>query len=628
MPTFGQSRFIRRAVESVLTQSLADWELVIVDDGSPDDTAGAVGPYLADPRIRYERRPTNEGVGAALNFGMGLARSELVAYLPSDDQFFPDHLASLAACLDAEVEASLAFSGVRSEYRVPGKGVLSRRSSDGQIDGMALQLVQVMHRRSSERWLERRELVTDDLERMFWSKLRPTGAFVGTGLRSCEWVDHPAQWHKVVQEPLGGINPYRSRYGVSHPLRFQTSVGNSIDEVDQYRHFRDRPATPPASDRLKILLVGELAFNAERVLALEERGHELFGLWTPDPHWFNTVGPLPFGHVQDLPRADWAEAIAALQPDVIYALLNWEAVPFAHQVLTAELGVPFVWHFKESPFDCMANGTWPQLVDLLTASDGQIYTSPEMRDWFATVDPRIVAEGHSMVLDGDLPKADWFDGERSPRLSEADGEVHTVIPGGPIGVDTRLIGALAVHGVHVHFYGDFHRGQWSDWVTEAQRAAPGHFHLHPQVGLADWVTELSQYDAGWLHQLQSTNDGSLCRADWGDLNYPARMATLAVAGVPMIVPANPGSVVAMRSLVQERDLGVLYGDADDLAAQLCDRGRMAALGDSVWRQRQHFVFDSHADELVRFLRTAIDRAGDRRAAAAEATTLTSSTSLP
>ena len=212
-----------------------------------------------------------------------------------------------------------------------------------------------------------------------------------------------------------------------------------------------------------------------------------------------------------------------------------------------------------------------------------------------------------MVLDGDLPKADWFAGERSLRLSEADGEIHTVIPGGPIGVDPELIGALALHGIHVHFYGDFHRGQWSDWVAEAQRLAPGHFHLHPQVGLADWVAELSQYDAGWLHQLHSANNGFLCRADWGDLNYPARMATLAVAGVPMIVPANRGSLVAMRSLVEQRELGVLYEDADDLADQLWDREQMAALSDSVWRQRQHFVFDSHVEDLVQFFLGAIDR---------------------
>ncbi len=177
-------------------------------------------------------------------------------------------------------------------------------------------------------------------------------------------VDRPAQRHKLMQEPVGGINPFRIHYRVKTPLRFHTTTGNFIDEVGQYRHLRERPETPPARDGLKILLVGELAYNAERVLALEEQGHTLYGLWMRDPYWYNSVGPLPFGHVEDLPRNDWRRAIEHVQPVVIYALLNWQAVPFAPEVLSAGSGVPFVWHFKEGPFICLEKGTlktpgWP-----------------------------------------------------------------------------------------------------------------------------------------------------------------------------------------------------------------------------------------------------------------------------
>ncbi len=69
----------------------------------------------------------------------------------------------------------------------------------------------------------------------------------------------------------------------------------------------------------------------------------------PSPYWYNTVGPVPFGHVEDLPAIGWREAIRALRPDIIYALLNWQAVPFARRVLADNPGVPFVWHFKEGP---------------------------------------------------------------------------------------------------------------------------------------------------------------------------------------------------------------------------------------------------------------------------------------
>lgn len=61
-----------------------------------------------------------------------------------------------------------------------------------------------------------------------------------------------------MQEPLGGINPFRSYYGVKQPLRFHTSVGNAFDEQAQYRHLRERPQQQLDPRRLTILLVGEM----------------------------------------------------------------------------------------------------------------------------------------------------------------------------------------------------------------------------------------------------------------------------------------------------------------------------------------------------------------------------------
>jgi len=602
MPTFDQARFLPRAVESVLAQTLEDWELVVVDDASPDDTGDVVKRYLQDPRVLYQRLARNRGLGAALNHGLARARGRLVAYLPSDDLYYADHLESLAGALERNGDAVAAYSGVRHHYN---------RSSPGAVPGHPLQLVQVMHRETSTRWTEREELVTDDLDRMFWGTLRCSGVVVGTAEVSCEWVDHPAQRHKLLREPEGGINPYRVRFGVSEPLRFHSSAGNHIDEVEHYRHFRERPDTPPADDGLRILLVGELAYNAERVLALEERGHRLYGLWMDDPYWYNTVGPLPFGHVQDLPRQGWQQAVAEVRPDVIYALLNWQAVPFVHQVLSSAADVPFVWHFKEGPFICLEKGTWSQLVDLYRLSDGQVYSSPEMQDWFATVVPELADGTPSLVLDGDLPKRDWFSPERSPRLSELDGELHTVVPGRPIGLHPPDVAVLAAQGIHLHFYGDFTHGQWREWIEKSCRLAPGHLHLHAHVDQGRWVSEFSRYDAGWLHFFESENGGELRRANWDDLNYPARLTALVAAGLPVLQRDNHGSIVASQSLARERHLGLLFSDMDELGEQLRDHRRMDCLRESVWRQREEFTFDFHADRLVAFFRQVIDH-GPRR----------------
>jgi hypothetical protein len=491
----------------------------------------------------------------------------------------------------------LAYAGLRHHYNRSAPGAAPAAGGQGW-----LQLVQCMHRRVDMRWIERAELESDDLERLFWSRLRLLGSFVGTGELSCEWVDHPGQRHKAMQEPSGGINLFRQRYRVRAPLRYHASTGNAIDEARLYREFRERPPTPAAPDGLRILLVGELAYNAERVLALEEQGHALYGLWMREPCWFNTVGPLPFGHVQDLPREGWQAAVRELQPDLLYAQLNWQTVPFAHEVMRATPGIPFVWHFKEGPFICLEKGTWGQLLELYRHADGQIYSSPEMRDWFDTVQPGLSGSTPHLVLDGDLPKRDWFEADRSALLSSTDGDVHTVVPGRPIGLHPHTVDELARQGVHLHFYGDFTQGLWRDWIAKAGALAPRHLHLHANVAQDRWVEEFSRYDAGWLHCFASRNGGELRRADWDDLNYPARIATLAAAGLPMIQRDNAGALVAAQTLARRLDIGLFYEGIEDLAAQLREAGRMERLRASVWRQRGLFAFDTHVPALVAFFR--------------------------
>lgn len=595
MPTYAHEPFVRRALESLLDQTLTDWELLIVDDASPDATEQAVRPYLKESRIQYHRLECNRGLGAALNYGLDHTQAPLVAYLPSDDVYYREHLQLLVTCLHSHRQAFLAYAGVRHHYN---------RYAEGPIDGYPLQLVQVVHRRAADRWLEREELVTDDLERMYWRRLHRYGQFLGTRRVTCEWVSHPAQLHRLLQEPVGGINLYRQRFQVSHPLRFQTTVGNWIDEVEQYRPFRERPDTPPVADGLKILLVGELAYNADRILALEERGHKLYGLWMPEPYWYNTVGPVPFGHVEDIPRVNWQRTVRQLRPDVIYALLNWQAVPFAHEVLTHNPGIPFVWHFKEGPFICLEKGIWPQLVDLYLRSDGQIYSSPEMEEWFEAIVPG-VNHRPKLVLDGDLPKREWFSDNLTARISATTGEIHTVVPGRPIGLHPHTIAELAAARVHVHFYGDFMHGQWREWIAKAMGMAEGHLHLHAHIDPKDWVAEFSRYDAGWLHFFNSRNQGDLRRADWDDLNYPARISTLVGAGLPLLERDNSGSIVATQSLVRERNLGLLFNTMEELGTLLRQQERMAAIRANVWARRHEFTFDHHADRLISFFRSVI-----------------------
>jgi hypothetical protein len=611
LPVHDRETFVARAAASVLAQRYGAWELVVVDDGSTDGTVAALASVLTDPRARLVRMPGNRGLGAALNAGLAEAKGELVAYLPSDDLWYHDHLSVLVETLDANPDAVLAFAGVRHHY--------DRESLEPLQDG--LQLVQVVHRRvPGFRWLERDELVTDSLGWMGLDALGEHGSFVVGGRVTCEWVDHPGQLHKLLREPVGGIAPFRRRYRIGRPMVFHSTAGDRIDEPARYARYREPLATPrrtPDPDPLRILLAGELAYNADRVIALEEAGHRLFGLWMPDPYWYNSVGPLPFGNVVDASSDDPAEAIRETRPDVIYALLNWQAVPFAARVLRANPGVPFVWHFKEGPFISLEKGHWADLVELVQGADGLVYTSEELRAWFGTVVPGADEPGRTLVLDGDLPKADWFDPPLPPasaRLSSGDGEIHTVVPGRPIGLHPGDVAALAARGIHLHFYGDFTQGQWREWIARVQSLAPHHLHLHAGVGQERWVEEFGRYDAGWLHVFRSRNDEELRRANWDDLNIPARMATLAAGGLPMLQRANPGHIVATQSILERTGAGILFDDWDDLAARLRDSATVEAARDRLRDARDAFTFDAHTDRLVAFFRHTIDRAAGASAA--------------
>ncbi|MCO5191532.1 MAG: glycosyltransferase [Anaerolineae bacterium] len=91
VPTYNRSHCVSDAICSVLAQSYLEWELIIVDDGSSDNTVAVVNKY-SDPRIRYIRHSTNQGAIAAKSTGLDHARGEWIGILDSDDTLHPDAL--------------------------------------------------------------------------------------------------------------------------------------------------------------------------------------------------------------------------------------------------------------------------------------------------------------------------------------------------------------------------------------------------------------------------------------------------------------------------------------------------------------------------------------------------------
>lgn len=602
MPTYNQSSFIRRAVSSLIHQTYDGWELVIVDDGSTDGTRQVISDLLDDHRIRYFRCDENRGLGHALNKGLDVARYEIIAYLPSDDFYYSDHLESIISTFDAHPGLFLVYSGVKYEtndslFHSPDVQSVNTRS------GYCLQLVQTAHRRTQKRWLTREEYVTEDLFQMFWERVAAEGAFGTTGRITCFWTQHPHQRCRLISERYGGgLNKYRQYYNVKSPIRMRVSKDKFIDEERLYAQYRQPQSL--CANHLKILLVGELAYNPERIYALEEAGHKLYGLWDTSPRFsFSTVGPLPFGHVDDVPMDGWRQRIREIQPDVIYAMLNFGSVPFAYSVLQECRDIPFVWHFKEGPHLALRQGNFEKLIWLYRHASGRIFLNEQVREWFMQFLPP--SDVPTMCMDGDLPKQEAFKDCFSPKLSDMDGDVHTVVTGRMIGIDGKQLKWLADHNIHVHLYTENYFDDRERENAGRYKIAPRHFHVHPHVSAENWTVELSRYDAGWLHCASGNNFGDMLLTCWDDFNIPARISTYAAAGLPVIVPDNSGHMSAVSDSLQTVGAGLFYSSYEELHDRLREEIASREHSANMRRNRKRFCFDYYVPRLNNLFHEAI-----------------------
>lgn len=100
IPAFNREDCILAAIESVRAQEITDWEIIVVDDGSTDQTAARV-EALTDDRIRIIRQ-TNRGGSAARNTGIDAARGQFIAFLDSDDVWLPHHLSQALDYLEQD----------------------------------------------------------------------------------------------------------------------------------------------------------------------------------------------------------------------------------------------------------------------------------------------------------------------------------------------------------------------------------------------------------------------------------------------------------------------------------------------------------------------------------------------
>lgn len=109
IPAYNQASYLAAAIQSVTRQSYPHWELLVVNDASPDETNAIVGQF-ADPRVKLLVHPQNRGLPAARNTGMRAAKGEIIALLDADDLFHPEKLAAHVAFLAANPAVGVSYN--------------------------------------------------------------------------------------------------------------------------------------------------------------------------------------------------------------------------------------------------------------------------------------------------------------------------------------------------------------------------------------------------------------------------------------------------------------------------------------------------------------------------------------
>lgn len=156
MPTYNQASFIRRAIFSIYKQTYKNWELIIVNDGCTDETELYISDFLNDDRIVYIKNESNQGLGYALNQGLEVAKHDLIAYLPSDDYYYENHLESVYKKFEENNNIFLVYTGMKFDS-TDTLYYTNYTESKGLRKNYCLQLVQTAHRNTNKRWVERKE---------------------------------------------------------------------------------------------------------------------------------------------------------------------------------------------------------------------------------------------------------------------------------------------------------------------------------------------------------------------------------------------------------------------------------------------------------------------------------------
>jgi len=140
IPAYNAAPYISEAIASVQSQTLTDWELIVIDDGSSDHTASiACAAAAKDARVHVIRLEKNQGISAACNSGIAASRGEFIARLDADDMSKPERLASQVAAF--RENDKLVAAGGHALLFGDAQGIAHCRLEDANIKSHLLSAV-------------------------------------------------------------------------------------------------------------------------------------------------------------------------------------------------------------------------------------------------------------------------------------------------------------------------------------------------------------------------------------------------------------------------------------------------------------------------------------------------------
>ena len=201
VPAYKAARWLPEALTSVKCQRLRDWELIVTEDGSDDETRQIVGNFAASvgQRVTYLRHDVNQGLSATRNTGLNSAVGTYAALLDADDLWTPDHLAN-AAAIFGEQNPDVIYAASDVFDNGTGETLEIRKPSESDLTNLPLAIFQKSFIQPSAAIVQRLKLLSlggfdeefrfcEDVE--CWLRLLRSGAtFRFTGQATCRYRRH------------------------------------------------------------------------------------------------------------------------------------------------------------------------------------------------------------------------------------------------------------------------------------------------------------------------------------------------------------------------------------------------------------------------------------------------------